>query len=146
MKLFKKYLIPIVTLVALFMSGFSLYTTLLKPQASVTVAVLDTQRILDRQKVKWLHAIREASGNTLAVKRVETEALTFEKTLHEAVKTVIDELPKAEKPQFVLEANSVLIGHSQSVLDLTPEVLKRLQLDEATYQKEREVLSRDLAR
>lgn len=146
MKRFEKYVIPVVALVALLMSGFSLYTTLLKPQAAVTVAVLDTQRILDRQKVKWLHGIREASGNALTVKSIETEALAFEKTFHQAVKTVIDELPETQKPQLVLEANSVLIGHSQSVMDLTPEVLKRLQLDDATYQKEREALSRDLSR
>ena len=144
MKRFEKYAIPVVALIALFMSGFSLYTTLFKPQASVTVAVLDTQRILDQQKVKWLHAIREASGNALIIKRIESEAKAFEKTLHQTVNTVIETLPASQKPQLILEARSVYTGDGRAVIDLTPYVLTRLHLDDAAYVKAREALTKQL--
>ena len=146
MKHFEKYTIPVVALFALLMSGFSLYTTLFKPQATITVALLDTQRILDRQKVKWLHAIREASGNALTVKRIESEAQTFEKTLQEAVNAVIETLPASQKPRLILEARSVYTVQDKAVIDLTPHVLTRLHLDDAAYVKAREALTQELFR
>ena len=144
MKHFEKSLIPIVTAAALIMSGYTLATTLLKPRPILTVAVLDTQRILDRQKMKWLHVIRENSGDTSTMKRIEVEAKHFDKTLHVAVDQAIEKLPESEKPQLVLEARTVLSGHSQAITDLTPVVLSILHLDKADYEKERKALLRDL--
>ena len=146
MKRFEKYTIPVVISVALLMSGFSLYTTFFKPQATITVALLDTQRILDRQKVKWLHAIREAPGNAMTVKRIESEAQSFEETLQEAVNTVIETLPASQKPQLILEARSVYTGQNKAVIDLTPHILTRLHLDDASYVKAREALTQDVFR
>lgn len=146
MKRFKKYTIPVVALLALLMSGFSLYTTLFKPQATITVALLDTQRILDRQKVKWLHAIREASGDAMTVKRIESEAQSFEETLQEAVNAVIETLPASQKPQLILEARSVYSGHGKALMDLTPHVLTHLHLEDAAYVKAREALTQDVFR
>ena len=146
MKRFKKYTIPVVALLALLMSGFSLYTTLFKPQATITVALLDTQRILDRQKVKWLHEIRETSGDALTVKRIETQAQRFEKTLQEAVNAVIETLPASQKPQLILEARSVHTGHGKALMDLTPHVLTQLHLNDAAYVKAREALTQDVFR
>ena len=144
MKHFEKSLIPIVTAAALLMSGYTLATTLLKPRPILTVAVLDTQRILDRQKMKWLHVIRENSGDTSTMKRIETETKHFDKTLHVAVDQGIEKLPESEKPQLVLEARAVLSGLSQPITDLTPVVLSILRLDIADYEKERKALLRDL--
>lgn len=144
MKHFEKSLIPIVTTAALLMSGYTLATTLLKPRPILTVAVLDTQRILDRQKMKWLHVIRENSGDTSTMKRIETEAKHFDKTLHVAVDQAIEKLPESEKPQLVLEARAVLSGHSQPITDLTPVVLSILRLDKVDYENERKALLRDL--
>ena len=144
MKHFEKSLIPIVTTAALLMSGYTLAATLLKPRPILTVAVLDTQRILDRQKMKWLHVIRENSGDTSTMKRIEVEAKHFDKTLHVAVDQAIEKLPESEKPQLVLEAWTVLSGHSQPITDLTPVVLSILHLDKADYEKERKSLLRDL--
>lgn len=146
MKRFEKYTIPVVVSIALLMSGFSLYTTLFKPQATVTVALLDTQRILDRQKVKWLHEIREASGDAMTVKRIESEAQTFEKTLQEAVNATLESIPASHQPHLILEARSVYTGQNKAVIDLTPYVLTRLHLDDAAYVKAREALTQDVFR
>ena len=146
MKRFEKYTIPVGALLALLMSGFSLYTTLFKPQATVTVAILDTQQILDRQKVKWLHAIREASGDAMTAKRIESEAQTFEETLQEAVNATLKSIPASHQPHLILEARSVYNGQNKAVIDLTPHVLTRLHLDDAAYVKAREALTQDVFR
>ena len=146
MKRFEKYTIPVVVLLALLMSGFSLYTTLFKPQAMITVALLDTQRILDRQKVKWLHEIREASGDAMTVKRIESEAQTFEKTLQEAVNATLKSIPASHQPHLILEARSVYSGHGKALMDLTPHVLTQLHLEDAAYVKAREALTQDIFR
>ena len=146
MKRFEKYTIPVVVSVALLMSGFSLYTTLFKPQATITVALLDTQQILDRQKVKWLHAIREASGDAMTVQRIESEAKTFEETLQEAVNATLKSIPASHQPHLILEAHSVYTGQNKAVIDLTPHILTRLHLDDASYVKAREALTQDVFR